>query len=1044
MAGIPSLMVEETEREERSPIELLFSAAEKSEQVAREATKQIFLTPDQPLYTKPFKEIFEGKRQEGDDKYTSEEFRVDLYKKLGIQSPENVEEDLSDAQKFGADIMTDLVFNADNLIFGLPGKVVGTAGKLASDSLKALDITKGSKALKVLENLDPTTLSRVTTGAVLGSTMRQEDDDAMDVLQKILIGASAGMLFSPGAGKVLQKVSKVGNNTIDMFNQAYRPDFYKATQDLLKDIPIEERLGLQSDVGIGDLTRIAAKREKDLISRAHFYKKGLEKIEGGLSGGQLEVYDNLRIQAAGMSKKLRDDYYKKVKKTLVSNGQKLTSPQKYDLLNAANKRANSIVGKKMIPIIAEADPSGKVVKAMDDFVAFNKSKIDTYNKTIGETGNPFLVGFDYYMPGLTDDLGKAPEKLTRVKGGFKRARSTTEPDLSSLTRGEIRDLAAERYTSAFLDGKERTARMLLSSLNNMPLTESSNKAFDVMTDSFDRFNRLLVAGQLFAHTTWFTTNYLDNLGRAFMVGGLGPALKSAVGGGLGLAHAAARVAIENSLTGKAREVLNKVPFTKPAIDFSAKALDRLSRTSLMGEILESTHPSAKGKGTYDNDILELAHSTGVIDTSRARQFLDHWNQYGGIRTLNESSVPRIFQALDSAIDNSSGLMEGTLKVAKAGGQAVNLTSKLITTVLSDTVARIGSSNEAYTRIKTFEHVYKALLKEAGIYDDVKKIGFANAYQQGIAKDLTDRAAQIVDDTFFDYSKVTSFEKAVSKRVMPYWTFYTRNAHFWLKSMTDPKKIGKVIKSARALKSIGRAPTKEERQWISKYKLEEGARVLPLNSPDGRKVVVTMPGSSLLDAFSDATGLATLASKALGVHPKGVSAERIRALEKITPILKPFLETTVGKELFTGQATYPSESRDHRKRVFSDALATKALFDGPLSFVPYKTKIYVDHKGRDYFITDDTDARVIIARRNWLPLRALESMYGYTRDTESLFGNIPKRSPLEAGIHYWTPFSIKPYTSEQQIKGIKQARAKKKRAIKMKATLREIEPGELND
>ena len=42
---------EEEVMDKRSPVELLFSAAEKSEQTAREAVKQIFLSPDQPLYT---------------------------------------------------------------------------------------------------------------------------------------------------------------------------------------------------------------------------------------------------------------------------------------------------------------------------------------------------------------------------------------------------------------------------------------------------------------------------------------------------------------------------------------------------------------------------------------------------------------------------------------------------------------------------------------------------------------------------------------------------------------------------------------------------------------------------------------------------------------------------------------------------------------------------------------------------------------------------------------------------------------------------------
>jgi len=360
-------------------------------------------------------------------------------------------------------------------------------------------------------------------------------------------------------------------------------------------------------------------------------------------------------------------------------------------------------------------------------------------------------------------------------------------------------------------------------------------------------------------------------------------------------------------------------------------------------------------------------------------------------------------------------------------------------VLSQTIARIGTANEAYTRIKTFEHVLKSLVEEAspGAYKEMKKMGFADAYQQGIYSDLVDKAAQIVEDTFFDYSKVTMFEKAVAKRTIPYWTFHTRNAHFWMKTLTDPKMVSRVIKNARTYKSIGREPTKEERQFIPSYVLKEGARVLPGKSDDGRTLVVTFPGASFLDALSDTGGLAAIAGKITGAWPEGVSADRIKATEKMSPVLKPLVEMALGKELFTGKKLLPSESDGGNRRVFSDALATKWIFDYPLSFVPYKTKIYVDDRGRDYFITDDTDARIITLRRNWLPLRFLEKLMGYRKDTTSLFGEEPKRTPLEAGIHYWTPFSVRPYTNEQQIKGIKRTLRKKRRERTIKSRMQEF-------
>jgi len=474
-------------------------------------------------------------------------------------------------------------------------------------------------------------------------------------------------------------------------------------------------------------------------------------------------------------------------------------------------------------------------------------------------------------------------------------------------------------------------------------------------------------------------------------------------------------------------------------------LDKLLRSTLMGEILESTHPKAVGKGVYDSDILELANVAGVIDTDKTRQFLEHWNQFGGIRTTikGQDNSSKLLKQIDEAIVNSSGnVAEAALKTARLGGKAVNKTTGAINSLLSQTIARIGTANEAYTRIKTFEHVYKTMLEEVapGSYSQMKKVGLANSYQQGIHKGVADKAAQVVEDTFFDYSKVTMFEKAVAKRTIPYWTFYTRNHHFWLKSMTDPKMVGRAIKNIRAFSSIGREPTKSDRDYIPSYLLKEGARVLNEKSPDGRTVVVNIPGASAFEALNDAAGLAAIAGKVTGVWPEGISADRIKMTEKVTPVLKPFIETWLGKELFTGKPLYPSDSDEGRRRVFSDALATKWLFDGPLAMVPYKTKIYVDKDGRDYYIDDDSHAEVLTIRRNWFPhMRSVEKILGSKHDIKS-----GKRTKLEAGIHYWTPFSVKAFTPEDQVKGIKRTIRKEKRRSKIKQNMQEFNLEELND
>ena len=187
-------------------------------------------------------------------------------------------------------------------------------------------------------------------------------------------------------------------------------------------------------------------------------------------------------------------------------------------------------------------------------------------------------------------------------------------------------------------------------------------------------------------------------------------------------------------------------------------------------------------------------------------------------------------------------------------------------------------------------------------------------------------------------------------------------------------------------------------------------------------------------MNDVSGVAAVFGKLTGAWPEGVSAERIKALEKISPIAKMFIELTTGKSMLTGEPILPSESPLGRSQVFSDALATKELLDlPPLSLIPYKTKIYVDQKGREYFVEDDTFAQLIVVRRNLFPLRILDSVMGYKQDVES-----GKRTKMEAGIHYFTPFSVKTYTPEERIKGIKRSRSKKKARKTIRSKMRELE------
>jgi hypothetical protein len=194
----------------------------------------------------------------------------------------------------------------------------------------------------------------------------------------------------------------------------------------------------------------------------------------------------------------------------------------------------------------------------------------------------------------------------------------------------------------------------------------------------------------------------------------------------------------------------------------------------------------------------------------------------------------------------------------------------------------------------------------------------NDTQQTII-DTFNKAKDITNDTFFDYSNVNEFERAVMKRVFPFWTFFSRNAEFWINKAFDPETAGNVAIARKLDTNLGRPLTEKEKEGAPDFLLKRGARV----SDDGEFILPR--SSSLTEAISTLTDPSS-------------------SVANLSPLIKAPVEVMANKDFFTGDVLFPNE-RDPKARIFdgSVTLLERILPES----ISSQLNIFRDENGRAY-------------------------------------------------------------------------------------------------
>lgn len=259
------------------------------------------------------------------------------------------------------------------------------------------------------------------------------------------------------------------------------------------------------------------------------------------------------------------------------------------------------------------------------------------------------------------------------------------------------------------------------------------------------------------------------------------------------------------------------------------------------------------------------------------------------------------------------------------------TQNPITAPVIKTMNKVGSFMEGTARATTYINTLESLQKTASL----KGTPLA---------DLKRMAAKISRDTFFDYGDVSMLEKAVFKRIIPFYSFYSKNLPYWLGAHFDPKRVGRIANLEHARKAIGREPNENEKLGMTPYLAGAAPRMMGTDK-HGNAEYLVLPSSSQYEAIKN-------------LNPMEWTRQLV---EKGHPIPKTVYELTSGKDLFAGGSVYPSDSYGGKKYLYSRGFKYYAV-QKALEKLGFDTKstiqkiagtagVKVDSKGNPY-TTDD--------------------------------------------------------------------------------------------
>ena len=769
---------------------------------------------------------------------STDEVKDELFKKIGINITDKMKEGIGGTLANAA-----LNFTLDVALDPLTYVGLGFAGKAITGTSTASKTIKTALGLKAAE--------LGITGALIGGlgTRFDGNNDTRDFLRNVGAGAIAG-----GVSSI---VTKEGLPIIKGFTDSIYDAYGKATLGskyfkLIDDYAVS---GLKDNI----LTPSKAfMKEKVFRQRAGKFKDFyldrrlgfLENLKAQGGDELVKRFDDLSQSAFQeqiiMRNQMADSLWTRLNKAPLKEGEqaisKLSASELASVTAASNNKMGQLIDAKLKSI-----GDHKLTKSVNTFVKDNRELIKTYNiHKVNSIDD--IIPVDFH----TVDM-KMPDQVMRtynIKGAGNTVQRFVKRVSEEVSNGGISlearmKVGADRYMEAFANKVEKRSIDINRAINLSGFTGIFGKAGEKMDDAingWDRYRRFWKSSVLLGSSSWIKNNMFENSIRAAMK--------------LGLVDGSKVIWSQTPMSGMFQKLFK---MADPVHGFSNIPIN-------------------------DSEIM-LANRLGVIETNFFNDVL--------ARSSKEVKLAQLM-SMKAATDNPEDIAFLTRKIEKATSGKVMKGVEAYEKMLNDTVGRFGGTVENGIRTKFFNEIVNRGVKEnSSLTKLIEKEGLLKAHELSPElQDIAKKAKDMTNETFFDYSNLSAFETKVGKRIIPFYSFKSKNLAFWINHVSEDGQA--VAKAAAIIRATGRTPTNDERKGIPDWMLNKMVTI----SNDGKSCITT-PNFSLVDAFE------SFSAKNFGSN--------------LDPVLKTIAEQLSNNEFGLNQPVRPSGSDFGTKMLFSRGL-----------------------------------------------------------------------------------------------------------------------------
>lgn len=584
---------------------------------------------------------------------------------------------------------------------------------------------------------------------------------------------------------------------------------------------------------------------------ARYTKQAMEKtrnIDMMIQQGRYAALDGLtdaeKLTADTLMHDFKNEFTKRRRAALVErkiDPESVRDINKHkDVVDEISRKITTDMEQDFVPGIM-ARQSNQIKRTVNDWTDHNLRVVDLYNK---ETQSN-LFGIKWHVDDVykTADQNEVSDlmslmvpkkaKLQFAKGGYNIEQSASK----ILSPDKSYAIYSNNMAKKFLNKKERQAMRIMAQIQFTDATKPDTHR--AVLKGWDSATKFLKANLLQFSMTWLKNNYFDNLFKAYMESGVTNALKT-------------------GFIGADRKLLKDI--------WSVAGKD------MRGKFAKEDLQDSLKRGVLENPMFNNLNRHDPLEA----QFLFGTDKFNEI-----------------ASESRSAAIEGLKKGAEKWEN-----------FLGGTVGRVGTTLEGTARMTTYTSTVKHL-KESGLVKQMRE-ELKQTYKRQpkmlskideiVDDKIKNAAADITKRAFFDYGNVTHLEQSLMKRLIPFYSFYSKNLPYWMEAATNIEKIGRLSDLDKFRRNLGREPTSREQEGLSTYLQQNAARVVGMGKRGKRYAI--LPYMAAYDAAQ--------------MMKPTTFGEQIK--EKLTPFIKTPLELSLDRDWFTGGFLLPSSHRTQKERL----------------------------------------------------------------------------------------------------------------------------------